>query len=70
MNNVIEKAKSGRAKCFNCENTIEEGTLKLVVMEKGFGGYDTKKSLCLTCGKAHIKGNINELNKQLEILER
>lgn len=68
MSYEIEKAKSNRSKCSNCSKSINLGELRVNMDNFVFGFGKGKKTLCKECGISHIKAEINELIKQLGVL--
>jgi hypothetical protein len=64
----IEISKSDRVACRKCGKRILKGINKGVIQEKGFNGYEVKKSFCLVCIKEIILEKIKELNELIEAI--
>jgi DNA-directed RNA polymerase subunit RPC12/RpoP len=60
---ILEVAKSDKISCRKCGKRILKGINKGVIQEKGFNGYEVKKSFCLICIKEVILEKIKELNE-------
>jgi DNA-directed RNA polymerase subunit RPC12/RpoP len=63
---TIEIAKTDRVSCRTCHKRIIKGTNKGVIQEKGFNGYEVKKSFCMNCIEKIVLEKITELEELLK----
>ena len=71
MSIIIEQAKTDRVACRECGKRILKNANKGVIQEKGFNGYEVKKSFCMNCiAKIVIEKitELQELSKKIEEL--
>jgi hypothetical protein len=66
---TIETAKTNRVACRSCGRRILKDTQKAIIHEKGFNGYEIKKSYCFSCIKPIILDRIKELEEMLKVIE-
>jgi len=66
---TFEIAKTDRVACRSCGRRITKGTRKGIIHERGFNGYEIKKSYCLSCIKTIILERIKEFQKMIETIE-
>lgn len=66
---TIEKAKTDSVACRECHSRILKNQNKGVIQEKGFNGYEVKKSFCMNCIKKIIQDKIQELTELSKKIE-
>ena len=70
---TIEKAKTDRVACRECGKRILKNINKGIIQEKGFNGYEVKKSFCMPCIEKIVLNKIaelTELSKKIEELKK
>lgn len=65
----IEVAKSDRIACRECHKRILKNQEKGVIQEKGFNGFEVKKSFCMNCIEKIVKEKITELTELSKKIE-
>ena len=66
---TIEKAKTDRIACRGCGKRILKSQDKGVIQERGFNGYEVKKSFCMACVEKIVKDKIKELEELSKKIE-
>jgi len=66
---TIEKAKTDRVACRECHSRILKNQDKGIIQEKGFNGYEVKKSFCMNCIAKIVIEKITELQELSKKIE-